>query len=89
MIDIEHERLISLRDVPKLLPARINGKRLHISAVYRWVQRGIRGVRLEVVRVGGTTYTSQKALQRFVQPAAAPAPAAPKNIVRTIQSILR
>jgi hypothetical protein len=75
MIDIETEQLLPLHDVPKLLPARPSGKKLHISAVYRWAQRGIQGIRLEVVRVGGTTYTSREALQRFVQsPNAAPAP---------------
>lgn len=70
MIDIGHEQLVSLRDVRKLLPARSNGKRIHISAVYRWVQRGVGGTRLEVIRVGGTTYTSREALQRFASPPA-------------------
>jgi len=65
VIDIRNEQLASLREVPKLLPARRNRKRIHISAVYRWVQRGVRGTRLEVIRVGGTTYTSREALQRF------------------------
>ena len=55
MIDIEQEHLVALHDVPKLFPARANGKRIHISAVYRWVQRGVRGVHLEIVRVGGTS----------------------------------
>ena len=72
MIDIAREQLISLHEVPTILPPRPSGKRLHISTIYRWVQRGIRGIRLEVVKVGGTTYTSREALQRFVQPAAAP-----------------
>jgi hypothetical protein len=71
VIDLASEQLVSLHDVPKLLPPRPNGKRVHISAVYRWVQRGIRGTRLEVIRVGGTTYTSREALQRFASPAAA------------------
>ncbi len=67
MIDLERETLIPLRDVPKRLPPRPNGRRLHISAVYRWVQRGVRAVVLETVRVGGTTYTSVEALQRFAE----------------------
>jgi hypothetical protein len=33
--------------------------------LWRWAARGIRGVRLEVVRVGGTTWTSVEALGRF------------------------
>ena len=65
MIDTALENLVPLRDVPRLLPARPNGKRLHISAVYRWALRGIRGVRLETVKIGGTTYTSREAIQRF------------------------
>lgn len=65
MIDISQERLIALREAPRHLPARPNGKRVHISACYRWINRGVRGVRLEVIRVGGSTYTSLEALQRF------------------------
>lgn len=67
MIDTASEALISMRDVPRLLPYRPNGKRLHISAVYRWAQRGVRGVRLEVIRIGGATYTTREALQRFAE----------------------
>lgn len=65
MIDTAVENLVPLRDVPRCLPARPNGKRLHISAVYRWALRGVRGVRLETVKIGGTTYTSREAIQRF------------------------
>jgi hypothetical protein len=72
MIEIEGETLVALREVSKLLPLRPNGKRVHISAIYRWVQRGIKGVRLEAIRIGGTTYTSREALQRFALPAGDP-----------------
>jgi hypothetical protein len=65
MIDITQENLIPLREAPRHLPPRPNGKRMHISACYRWVSRGVRGVRLESIRIGGTTYTSKEALQRF------------------------
>lgn len=36
-----------------------------MAAIYRWVNDGIRGVVLESVRVGGCTYTSLEAIQRF------------------------
>lgn len=65
MIDIAGEQLIPISEVPRRLPPRTTGKRVHISAVYRWLQRGVRGVVLESVRVGGSTYTSVEALQRF------------------------
>jgi len=67
MIDIGTEHLISINDVPRQLPTRRNGKRVHISAVYRWIQRGVRGVHLEVLKIGGTAYTSVEALQRFAE----------------------
>jgi len=65
MIDFVHEKLVPIRDVPRHLPRRPNGKRIHISACYRWMARGVKGVRLEAIRLGGTTYTSLEALQRF------------------------
>lgn len=85
MIDIGTEQLVPLHDVPKILPLRGNGKRIHISAVYRWAQRGVRGTRLEVVRVGGTTYTSREALQRFALPPAQPFESAKPNAAREQQ----
>jgi hypothetical protein len=65
MVDITNETLIPLREAPGHLPKRPNGKRLHVSACYRWITRGVRGVVLESIRIGGTTYTSLEALQRF------------------------
>lgn len=65
MIDIANEQLIPIREVPRRLPPRPTGRPVHISAVYRWVQRGIRGTCLEAIRIGGNTYTSIEALQRF------------------------
>jgi len=67
MISVREETLIALRDAPKHLPPRANGKRLHVSAVYRWIAKGVAGVVLEAVRIGGTTYTSLEALQRFAE----------------------
>jgi hypothetical protein len=67
MIDIGQEELIAIRDVPRELPKRPNGRRLHTSAVYRWLSRGVRGVVLESVKIGGTTYTSKEAMARFAE----------------------
>ena len=65
LIALTQEKIIPLRDVPKHLPPRPNGKKLHISACYRWIGPGIRGIRLESIKVGGTTCTSLEAIQRF------------------------
>lgn len=87
MIDTAVENLVPLRDVPRLLPPRPNGKRLHISAVYRWTLRGVKSTRLETVKIGGTTYTSREAIQRFSERLTGPAPAQlpPANVSRVRQ----
>ena len=52
------------------------------STLFRWASKGLRGVRLEVIRIGGTQCTSVEALARFfhrlsehAEPPAAPTPA--------------
>lgn len=87
MIDVASESLIPLRDVPRCLPPRPNGKHVHISAVYRWTLRGIRGVVLETIQVGGTRYTSREAIQRFSERLTGPGPATlqPASVSRVRQ----
>ena len=65
MIDISREQLISLAQAAKLRPCGRRGRPLHPATMYRWISRGIRGVRLEFIRLGGTLYTSREAMQRF------------------------
>lgn len=59
-IDIHAEQLLTLAKATRLLPSSP-----HPSTLWRWHRRGIRGVRLETVVVGGTRYTSREALSRF------------------------
>ena len=67
MINLQNEQLIPIRKVPRLLPRQTNGKRVHLSAVYRWMQRGRRGVCLEYLKIGGRRFTSIEAVQRFAE----------------------
>ena len=80
MIDLAEEQLPPLRNVPSRLPARSAGQRIHASTIYRWIQRGVRGVRLEAIRIGGTTYTSLEALQRFADRQKFPASQVPDPV---------
>jgi len=66
MVHYELETLIPLREVPNHLPTR-RGRKVHISTIYRWCKKGMHGLRLETVRVGGITYTNDRALQRFLR----------------------
>jgi hypothetical protein len=62
-----HEQLIPLSQVPKLsfIPKRKNGKRIHVSTIFRWAQRGIGGIQLQTWQVGGTKCTTIDALDHF------------------------
>lgn len=95
VIDIKSEKLIPLRDVPQLdiLPDRRSGSRLAVSSLYRWALQGVRGHRLETLKIGGQRCTSLAALERFFQTLSqpSPAPAAPPPRVdqrRTIGKLL-
>jgi hypothetical protein len=83
VIDPCSESLIRLADVPKLkwLPTGRRGRRLHLSTLYRWQQRGLHGTRLETVQVGGTRCTTEAALLRFFAALQAKDPATnPKRV---------
>lgn len=54
------EDLCSMAEVAKEL-------HVHVASVHRWRIRGVRGVVLETVRVGGKILTSRPALTRFLQ----------------------
>jgi len=75
------ENLLSLTEAAKCLPA-VDGRRHTPAALYRWCRRGINGVRLEYVRVGGTLATSREALRRFFAALAEADSEAPKQLPR-------
>jgi hypothetical protein len=49
------------------LPPSRKGKPLNCSTVFRWIVKGVRGIRLEAARLGGQWFTSREALQRFAE----------------------
>jgi hypothetical protein len=75
-ICIKSEKLLPLSQVTKqpFIPQRRGSGRLHPSTVWRWALHGLNGVKLEIVRVGGTACTSVEALQRFFERLAGGAP---------------
>ena len=58
---------IPLRDVPKLrwIPRRRGGARLALPTLWRWSTRGVRGIRLRIVRIGSTPATTEQWLHEF------------------------
>jgi hypothetical protein len=59
-IDISSETLVTFSQAAALLPNRPS-----LATIFRWRARGIRGAKLETVRIGGGRYTSVQALERF------------------------
>ena len=66
-INFEQEQLLTLAEAAKRVPGRTPGKPIHTATVARWATRGVRGNRLETLRIGGRLFTSVEALARFVQ----------------------
>ena len=62
---IELEEAISLREAARLVPRRRAGKSLSIGTLYRWAGAGLRGHKLETIRVGDSVCTSRAALAAF------------------------
>ena len=58
------EQFITLTEAARLL-SRIDGKKVAVSTLWRWCRKGLRGERLEYVRVGRKICTSHEALHRF------------------------
>jgi len=57
-INAESDDLLTLADAAKLLPV-FNGKRTHVSTLWRWCFKGSQGVQLEYTRLGSRILTTQ------------------------------
>jgi hypothetical protein len=55
------DSFIPIKDAPKHIPGRPN-----LATVYRWFQRGVRGVKLQTVCVGGRRFVARTALDEFI-----------------------
>ena len=75
MIDLSNEEVLSLSDAARALPS-VHGRRIHPSTLWRWARKGIKGQRLEYLRIGRAIVTTRRALNDFAARLAA-ADAAP------------
>lgn len=65
MIDPQSETLLTFSQAARIIPSSRNGKKTASSTLFRWATRGLQGVRLESIKVGGARRTSKEALTRF------------------------
>lgn len=66
-INISSEQLLTLAEAARVLPRLRGDRKVHVATLYRWISRGVGGVRLEAVKIGRTQVTSREALQRFAE----------------------
>ena len=61
------EDILSLSQAQRELQSLI-GTRTDKSTLIRWIRKGVRGAKLDAVRLGGRSiFTSSQALTRFIQ----------------------
>jgi hypothetical protein len=67
MINLDCDELISLARCSRLdvLPVRRCGRPIHTATWHRWATRGLHGIVLETIRVGGTRCTTRGAIESF------------------------
>ncbi len=100
-IDIATEKLIPCDELPSRFPDHVpgrNGNPVHHVTVEQWRRRGLHGLHLETLMVGGRRCTSLQALARFyaavteaadhrdAKPAPAPVPARSDRVRRRASS---
>ncbi len=79
-INISTESIKPLAAAARTVPGRKPGAGINPATVWRWAMRGVKGVRLETLLVGGTRYTSDEALQRFFEATTAAADGVPAPV---------
>lgn len=67
VVSVLDERVLTLSQLARRLPRSRNDRPVHPSTIHRWRHPGVRGVRLECLRIGGIWHTSLEALQRFCE----------------------
>ena len=62
-MDLLTEDVIFVRDINKEFP---KGSQPRRETTWRWAIKGVRGIKLESIRLGGKHLTSRQALTRFM-----------------------
>lgn len=57
--------LIPVAKLREMLPSRRPGRKLNYATIWRWAKHGVRGRKLEIVKIGGAVYVTPEALERF------------------------
>lgn len=95
MIDTSIEQAIPLSLAAREIPNRRGSRGVNVATVWRWMQRGIRGIKLETILIGGQRMTTREAMRRFfaattaAADGTAPSVAAPRQRQKQIEAAER
>jgi hypothetical protein len=65
MNGLKGEKLVTLKQATAYFPGR-SGDGASVASTWRWILKGLRGVKLESTKILGTRYTSVEAIDRFI-----------------------
>jgi hypothetical protein len=65
--DILTEDLLTLEQAAKEVPRPKGMKPIRYATLWRWAKRGLRGEKLETVKLGHLVFTSRQRLHAFLQ----------------------
>lgn len=60
-MNIANETIISMTEAARMIPGRPT-----TATVWRWTTRGVAGIKLESLKIGGRRLTSREAVERFM-----------------------
>ena len=63
----ESDEFIPLSQLAKYIPFGRNGRKRHVSSIYRYAKRGVRGIRLLTWHLPDGQYTTLAAWKEFVE----------------------
>jgi hypothetical protein len=66
MIDLQIEKPVTIARAMKLPQLSRNGKPPHVAQGYRWCGKGLKGIVLESVVIGGSRCTTSEAVDRWI-----------------------
>lgn len=61
------EDLLTFADVARVLPSDSRGRRVSTSTVWRWANKGLRGRKLQCIRMGRKSVTTWRWLLEFFE----------------------
>jgi hypothetical protein len=66
MIDLQMEQPVTLAKSTRFSQLRRDGRSPHVSQVYRWASKGLKGHVLETVVIAGSRCTTSEAVDRWI-----------------------